>query len=133
MMQAVGAEIVRELYQAFLKDDFEAVRSCLADDVEWMLLGRSPLGGTHRGREAVVAFLRRLKELSAATLRPWRPDSWDIAASPHHLVLMDRWLATHNGRSLDSHQAIVIAVERGRVAACYHYVHDLYSFDEFWS
>jgi hypothetical protein len=47
-----------------------------------------------------------------------------IAMSPWHGVIMDRFLAERRERRLDSHEAVILAVEKGRITRLFHYLHD---------
>jgi ketosteroid isomerase-like protein len=91
------------------------------------------LSGTHRGPDGIAALRRRIAELTAGTWRPLREDSFDIAASAWHAVIMDRFLAERGVRHLDSHEAIVVAFEEGRITRLFHYLHDPAAFEAFWS
>jgi hypothetical protein len=46
---------------------------------------------------------------------------------------MDRFLAERGERRLDSHEAVIVAVEDGRVTRLFHYLHDPAAFGAFWS
>jgi hypothetical protein len=70
------------------------------------------LSGAHRGPEGIAALRRQIDELTAGTWRPLRDDSFDIAMSPWHGVIMDRFLAERRERRLDSHEAVILAVEQ---------------------
>jgi ketosteroid isomerase-like protein len=56
-----------------------------------------------------------------------------VTVSGDHGVVLDRFLAERDGRHLDSHEAIVVAVEEGRIVRLFHYVHDPAAFTAFWS
>ena len=53
--------------------------------------------------------------------------------SQWHGVVLDRLVAERVGRRLDSHEAIVAAVEDGCIVRLFHYLHDPAGFDRFWS
>jgi ketosteroid isomerase-like protein len=91
------------------------------------------LSGAHRGPEGIAALRRQIDELTAGTWRPLREDSVDIATSPWHAVIMDRFLAERGERRLDSHEAVIVAVEEGRITRLFHYLHDPAAFEAFWS
>jgi ketosteroid isomerase-like protein len=46
---------------------------------------------------------------------------------------MDRFLAERGERRLDSHEAVIVAVEEGRITRLFHYLHDPAAFEAFWS
>lgn len=115
------AELAERLYAGLRDRDLEALGELLGPDSTWELKGRTALAGKHRGAARVLSVLRAL-----GSLRPIRPDAYDVAASPHHAVLMTRLV----GDGIDSDHAIVVVAEEGRLARAFHYVFDLYAFDE---
>lgn len=62
-MEHPNATAYRKTADAFRARDFAAIRSLVAEDVVWHVPGRHPLAGEIRGREAVLAFLRRTSKL----------------------------------------------------------------------
>jgi hypothetical protein len=85
-------------------------------------------------RPVGIASLRtHIDELTGGTWRPLKPDSYDIATSPWHGVIMDRFVAERGERRLDSHEVVVVAVEHRRIVRFFHYVHDPDGFAAFWS
>jgi ketosteroid isomerase-like protein len=60
-----GAAVVRRFYEAVAKRDLEAARVCFAEHALWVLPGRSPTAGEHRGWDAIRDdFLVKLDPLS---------------------------------------------------------------------
>src|ERR1051325_3802889 len=126
-------QLVTHLYRAFLAADREALAEVVAPEAAWVVPLDTALSGQHVGPDGIAALRRRIDELTAGTWRPLREDSFDIAASPWHAVVMDRFLAERGEHRLDSHEAIVIAVEEGRVRRLFHYLHDPAAFAAFWT
>ena len=120
-------------YRAFLVADPEALAKAIAQETVWIVRLDTVLSGAHRGPEGIAALRRRIDELTAGTWRPLREDSFDIAQSPSHGVLMDRFVAERGERRLDSHEAVIVAVEEGRITRLFHYLHDPAAFETFWS
>jgi ketosteroid isomerase-like protein len=136
-MLAVDEKRVRELvehfYRAFLAADREVLAKFVAPEAAWIVRLDTALSGAHVGPEGIAALRRQIDELTAGTWRPLREDSFDIAASPWHAVIMDRFLAERGERRLDSHEAVIVAVEEGRVTRLFHYLHDPAAFAAFWT
>jgi uncharacterized protein len=126
-------ELVERFYRAFLAADPEALVKVVAPEAAWIVRLDTALSGAHRGPEGIAAFRRRIDELTAGTWRPLREDSFDIAESPWHGVIMDRFVAERGERRLDSHEAVIVAVAEGRITRLFHYLHDPAAFDAFWS
>ena len=133
MPEAPDAALVERFHQALVSNDATALSELLADDVEWHMSGRSRFAGGHKGREAVIGFVREMHELTGGTFRPLRPDSHDVCSSGYHTVLMDRFLASRDGKELDTHVAFVVVAEAGKVTLLLPYFYDQYAWDEFWS
>jgi hypothetical protein len=85
------------------------------------------------GPDGIAALRRQIDELTVGTWHPLREDSFDIATSQWHAVIMDRFLAERGERRLHSHEAIIVAVEEGRITRVFHYLHDPAAFEAFWS
>jgi ketosteroid isomerase-like protein len=136
-MPGVDAERVRDLaghfYRSFLASDREALEQVVAPEAAWIVPLDTALSGAHVGPDGIAALRRRIDELTAGTWRPLREDSFDIATSQWHAVLMDRFLAERADRRLDSHEAVIVAVEDGRIVRLFHYLHDPAAFEAFWS
>jgi ketosteroid isomerase-like protein len=125
-------DLVERFYRAFLAADREALAVLVAPEAAWIVPLETALSGAHPGPEGIAALRRRMDELSSGTWRPLRDDSFDIATSLWHGVIMDRFLAERGERRLDSHEAVIVAVEDGRVTRLFHYLHDPAAFGAFW-
>jgi ketosteroid isomerase-like protein len=126
-------DLVEQFYRAFLAADREALATLVAPEAAWIVRLDTLLSGAHRGPEGIAALRREIDQLSNGTWRPLREDSFDITTSPWHGVIMDRFLAERGERRLDSHEAVIVAVEEGRITRLFHYLHDPAGFEAFWS
>jgi ketosteroid isomerase-like protein len=136
-MVAVGEKRLRDLvehfYRAFLAADREALHKFVAPEAAWIVRLDTVLSGAHYGPEGIAALRRQIDQLTNGTWRPLRDESFDIATSPWHAVIMDRFLADRGERRLDSHEAVIVAVEEGRITRLFHYLHDPAAFEAFWT
>jgi ketosteroid isomerase-like protein len=126
-------DLVELFYRAFLAADREALDNVVASKAAWIVQLDTALSGAHVGPDGIAALRRQIDELTAGTWRPLRKDSFDIATSQWHAVIMDRFLAERGKRRLDSHEAVIVAVEEGRITRLFHYLHDPAAFEAFWS
>lgn len=126
-------DLVKRFYRAFLAADGEALAKVVAPEAAWVVRLDTALSGAHVGPDGIAALRRHIDEVTAGTWRPLREDSFDIATSEWHAVIMDRFLAERGERRLDSHEAVVVAVEAGRITRLFHYLHDPVAFAAFWS
>src|SRR5437763_15987882 len=81
--------LVERFYRAFLAADRGALGKFVAPEAAWIVRLDTALSGAHRGPEGIAALRRQIDELTAGTWRPFREDSFDIAESPWHAVIMD--------------------------------------------
>jgi ketosteroid isomerase-like protein len=130
-VETSAAEVVRRLYEALGDRDMEAVRACLHEDVRWVLPGRSPIAGDHRGPDAIVNdFLAKLGPLSGGT---FRARLIDVAVGADHVVAVQHATAEHAGKRLDITGCQSMTVEDGRITSVRGHYSDQYALDEFWS
>jgi uncharacterized protein len=92
-------DVVRRFYKAVADRDLEAAGACFGEQAVWILPGRSPIAGEHRGWDAIRDdFLARLGPLSGGT---FRADLVDVAVGDQHIVAIQRATADLGGRRLD--------------------------------
>jgi ketosteroid isomerase-like protein len=126
------AALGEEFYRAFLAADARRLAEVVAPEAVWIVRLDTVLSGGHRGPEGIAELRRTIDRLTDGTWRPLREDSFDVVVSPWHAVIVDRFLAERDGRRLDSHEAIVVAHEEGRIVRIFHYLHDPDGFARFW-
>jgi uncharacterized protein len=117
----------REMYAG---GDLASVEELLADDVVWHVPGASPIGGDYRGREAVVGYFRRRRDLAGGSI--------EIAAhdAAHHdegLVQLADGRATLGGQEVVWRTAGVYRVADGKIAEAWLVPLDQKAFDGAWS
>jgi ketosteroid isomerase-like protein len=122
---------VRALFRAFAAGDVAEIQRSIAEDAVWHFPGRhGGLAGSHRGRDAIFAFLARVVALSEGT---FHLDLVDVVAGDDHAVALFRGHGRREGRALDNPTCLVIRLQGGRAAEIWEYVWDLYAVDEFWA
>jgi ketosteroid isomerase-like protein len=126
-------DLVEQFYRAFLAADRAALAKVVAPKAAWIVRLDTALSGAHVGPDGIAALRRQIDELTVGTWRPLREDSFDIATSQWHAVIVDRFLAERGERRLDSHEAVIVAVGEGRITRLFHYLHDPAAYEAFWS
>ena len=122
---------VRELFAAFRAGDVDAIRAAIAERAVWHFPGRhGQLAGSHRGRDAIFAFLLKVQALTDGT---FHLDLIDVIANDEHAVALFRGHAERNGKTLDNPTCLRMRIERGEVVEVWEFVWDLFAVDEFWS
>jgi hypothetical protein len=61
--------LLRREYEARAAGDDSGIADGLADDVVWHVPGRSVIAGDYRGRDQVMGYVRKRRELAAARSR----------------------------------------------------------------
>ena len=117
-----------------IRDYFEKMRAgdpgtadLLTDDVTWWVPPSSPFGGTHEGREAVVALMAQGIHLyDPAT--PMQVDVREMVAEADRvcaqLVIRAR---TAKGEDYENHYHFAFQLRDGKICAVREYVDTLYA------
>lgn len=122
---------VKAMFAAFRSADLAAIQAAIPQDVVWHFPGRrGRIAGSHRGRQAVLAFLADVVALTDGT---FGLDLIDIVGGDENVVALFRGHATRSGRKLDNPTCLRIRFSGGRPAEIHEFVWDLFAVDEFWS
>jgi ketosteroid isomerase-like protein len=126
-----NAALLERLFGAFARRDGAVVVAALADEIVWRVGGVNAMAGDHRGRRAVVEFLRRTTELTAGS---YRSTLRYVLADDEHAVAVYRASGSRpDGREIDIDQILLCRVEGGRLAEVVAVPTDQAAFDAFWS
>jgi ketosteroid isomerase-like protein len=126
-----NATLVRDMFAAFQRGDIDAIRRALSEDVVWHFPGREGrLAGSHRGRDAVFAFLLNVNALTSGT---FEVDVIDVVANDRHAVAVFRGTGTRNGKTLDNPTCLRMRIDGDQVSELWEFVWDLYHVDDFWT
>jgi ketosteroid isomerase-like protein len=126
-----NATLVRGLFAAFTRADLASIQALIPADAVWHFPGRrGQLAGSHRGREAILAFLLRVQALTGGT---FHLDLIDVLASDAHAVALFRGHGEREGRTLDNPTCLRLRVVAGQVVEVWEFVWDLYAVDDFWA
>jgi hypothetical protein len=132
MNEHPNAARVRQMFDAFRNADVATIVGMIPEDAVWHFPGRhGKLAGTHRGRDAIVAFLTEVQMLTQGT---FRFDLIDVVANDDNAVALFRGHASRDGKRLDNPTCLRIRLDdQGRVREVWEFVWDLYHVDEFWA
>ncbi len=129
-----NARLVRDFHDAqnrFYAGGAQApVARMLADDVVWHVPGRSPLAGEHRGREEVLGYFVRRRDLAHTS---FRIDVRGVIADDERAVILVGGEVQHRGETLVWGTVATFRLEDCRVAECWVVPHDQQVFDQIWS
>lgn len=126
-----NATRIRELFAAFRDGDAARIEQGLDPEAVWHFPGRrGRLAGSHRGRDAIFAFLL---DVQAATGGTFGLELLDVLANDDHAAVFFRGHATRDGKTLDNPTCLRIRVLEGRVREVWEFVWDLDHVEAFWS
>jgi uncharacterized protein len=131
MSEHRNATRAREGFERFVQGDLPSLLDLFADDAVWYVPGTMALSGAHRGRDAIVEFLRGTAALTGGTYRVRL--LWTVA-DDEHLVAVYRALGERpDGRALEIEQALLVELEDGRWKVVRAQPLDQSAFDAFWA
>ena len=109
----------------------EPLHEVLTEDIVWVVPGRNAIAGEYRGRDAVIDYFTRRRELADRSFR-MHPGEVLVGDGDHVAVLTDG-TATIDG--VEHHWSTVglYRLREGRVAACWLLPLDAAAFDAIWS
>jgi ketosteroid isomerase-like protein len=107
-----------------------SVDAMLTDDVVWHVPGRSAIAGDYRGRDEVLRYFARRRELAETTLRI---DVRGVLADDERSVILAGGEVEYGGETFAWGTVGIFRVVEGRIAECWVIPHDQRAFDEIWS
>jgi uncharacterized protein len=131
MAEHPGVARARDYVDHFHKGDLDVVQDYYADDVVWHVAGNHDLSGDYRGRDALLEYFGKVRDLTGGTLRL---DPESILASDRHIAMFIRVTGKKDGKELNVLQAQVLKVAPdGRWAEFWSLADDQDAVDSFWS
>jgi uncharacterized protein len=118
MAEQSNTDVVRGVYDAFLRGDLPAVLDTLTDDVEWIWYGPAdiPFAGTRHGRDAVAEWFAIIAD--TVEFRQFEPAAFEFVAQDDTVVVLgfERDMAKATGREFDQHWVQFFTLRDGRIA-----------------
>jgi uncharacterized protein len=106
------------------------VSAMLTDDVTWHVPGHSAIAGDYRGRDEVLRYFARRRELADAT---FRIDVRGVLADDERVVILAGGEVEYGGETFAWGTVAIFRVADGRIAECWVVPHDQRAFDRIWS
>ena len=123
-------QLAQSEMEAALRGDFEGMLAHYTDDAILHYPGRNPLSGTHRGKEGIREWGRKIDELlgeGGALTRTLH----DILASDEHVIQLVSVEANRaGGQSARWNVAVVMHVRDGKISEVWLHIDDPYAVDE---
>jgi ketosteroid isomerase-like protein len=121
--------LLMHIWEAFNRNDLEAVNKMVSEDIVYRVSGRGPVSGIYTGRLAFMKVLEKVKELSGGTITV-RPIV--TLADDAHVFVLARATGRRGGKVLDIEHRYLYRFSNGKLVEGRTMPVDLYEFDEFW-
>lgn len=108
----------------------EPLVGLLDEDVRWHVPGRNAIAGDYAGRDEVLAYFKRRRELTQAR---FRLDVREVVAAGELVFQLVGGTVERTGESRSWETVGVLRVSGGRIFECWLLPFDQYLFDEIWS
>ena len=130
MAQHPSVELMRKVVDAFMRGDLETIRSHWADDIVYHVPGNNALAGDYKGKDGVLVYLAKLRNLAGGTLRI--SEVHDVLANDEHGVLLHRITASRKGKQFTGDQTNIY-LRGGKMQEAWAHPTDQRAVDEFFS
>lgn len=118
-------QVIQDFFAAYARQDVNAVRAVMAEDIAWTIPGHHPLSGTKRGIAEVLAFFDQLARA-------------DFKAQPLVIVEQGDYVIDHHrgwsevGPGIDQTWCLVFRFEAGRIKDVVNFASDQHAADRFF-
>lgn len=129
-VKAVVEEFLTRQREMYAGGDLAASAELLAEDVVWHVPGNSPIAGNYRGRDAVMEYFRRRRELAGRAMTMVKHGD---AYHEEALVQLADGYGALGGRDVAWRTAGVYRVGDGRIAEAWLIPLDHEHFDRVWA
>lgn len=124
------AALVKRACVAARKGDRSVAEELFVEDAQLYIPGNNLLAGYYEGQQGFFDFYSKAKELSGGTLRAYLHD---VVANGRHAFSVENFIASRNGRTLDSRDVTVYHVIDGKITTGTRLFTEIQVHDEFWS
>ncbi|HEX2178183.1 MAG TPA: nuclear transport factor 2 family protein [Actinomycetota bacterium] len=123
-------QFVRDGYAAFNRKDMDAVMGIFADNIRFVVPGRSIQSGTFSGKSEAGRYFQIVGRHTSGT---HRLEIQDVVANDDRVLVMARALGERGAELFDMTVVHIWRVEGGKLTELLLFPADQYAFDEFWS
>lgn len=123
-------DVVTAFYSAVLSGDLDRARSALAPDAVLHVPGTHPLAGSHRGPDALLAFVAASRDLTGGSEQV---ELIDVLVSATRVAVYCRVTAHRGAAVLDNTTIHLVAVDGGLITGISFHNFDDVAVNEFWS
>ena len=110
--------------------DQQRVCALLSDDVVWHVPGGSPIAGDYKGRDEVLRYFAKRRELTGAT---FRIKVRSVLTDDERTLILATGEAERGGETREWGTVAIFRIAKGRIAECWVAPYDQDAYDEIWS
>ncbi|HEY3213419.1 MAG TPA: nuclear transport factor 2 family protein [Actinomycetota bacterium] len=122
--------LLRREYDARAQRDDASLAALLTEAVVWHVPGRSAISGEYRGKDEVMGYVRRRRDLTADT---FEITVHDVLANDEHGLVIASGRAKRGGKAVAWRAHGLYRFEDGKIAECWLLPEDQTVFDEIWA
>lgn len=115
-------QVVRDLYAARQRRDWEAVSALLAEEVAWREgTGEQDYSGDHHGRDTVAQLLEKLDAITGGT---FTLELEATISTANYAAAAVGWHAERSGTRADGNELAVFRIAGGQIAEAWFFADD---------
>ena len=122
-------DLIRKVYDAFNKGDFDAVTKSFATDIVGHVPGRSRLAGDYKGVEEIMGLFGKLVEAAGPN---YSVDIHDVLANDDHVAVLGKVKADKDGDVHEANSIEIYHVKDGKITEFWTLEDDQYKADAFY-
>jgi ketosteroid isomerase-like protein len=123
--------LLRQEYEARARRDDQSLRAVFNERIVWHVPGRSAISGEYRGKDEVMEYVRRRRELADDT---FEITVEDVLANDQHGLVIATGRVSRGGKVFEWRAHGLYRFEGdGKIAECWVLPEDQQLFDEIWS
>lgn len=119
-------KVVQGFFAAYGQGDMEALKSFVAEDIEWHIPGQHKLAGTKRGIEEFTDFFAKLGKAG------FQAQVMILAANDTYVIDAHRGWSSKADDNIDLNWVLLYQIENGKIKRVQNFSGDLYASDRFF-
>lgn len=119
-------DIVNQFYEAYGREDIDAMRAVISPSCRWMIPGHHPLSGTHVGRDEVVSYFDLLRRGN------FKAEIIYLTGDAEHAIDVHRGWGQFEGSSVDTNWVLYYTVRDGLIEEVQNFCYDQHAADLFY-
>jgi uncharacterized protein len=125
-------QTIDKYFEAYFKNDMDAIRQVMAENVTWYFLGNHPLAGIKKGINEVVGFYRQVGRIMAES-KP-TVEKLIVSENGNHLIECIHSVTNRTDENnLDHYACVLWTFENGKIIEGRHFFSDQAAIDKYFN